>query len=42
MKSTMYNTKALLIATILTLVGILTVFLGSRKLQNFDAALITY
>ena len=41
-KSKTYNTKALLIATVLSIVMILFVFLGSRNLQNFDAALITY
>lgn len=36
------NAKALGIATLATLFTLLLVFLGSRDLQNFDAALITY
>ena len=42
MKNKNLNTKALLIATALSIVMIALVFFGSRKLQNFDAALITY
>ncbi len=42
MKNKTFNTKALLIATSLSIVMIAFVFLGSRSLQNFDAALITY
>ena len=36
------NTRALVIATLATLTLVALVFLGSRKLQNFDAALVTY
>lgn len=42
MRNRTYNTKALLIATTLSIVMVAMVFLGSRQLQNFDAALITY
>jgi len=42
MKNKTYNTKALLIATGLSIFMIALVFSGSRKLQNFDAALVTY
>ena len=42
MKNRTYNIKALLIATILSIFMIVLVFYGSRELQNFDAALITY
>lgn len=42
MKNRTYNIKALLIATILSVFMIVLVFYGSRELQNFDAALITY
>ncbi|MDR7212320.1 MFS transporter [Flavobacterium piscis] len=42
MKSTTLNTKALLIAAAFSVLMIASVFYGSRKLQNFDAALITY
>jgi hypothetical protein len=42
MKNNTLNIKALIIATGLSVVMILLVFLGSRNLQNFDAALITY
>lgn len=36
------NGKALVIATVTTLSLVGLVFLGSRELQNFDAALVTY
>lgn len=42
MKNKTLNTKALLIATAVSILTIVFVFYGSRKLQNFDAALITY
>lgn len=42
MKNRTYNIKALLIATVLSALMIVLVFYGSRELQNFDAALITY
>ncbi|MNQ29114.1 hypothetical protein D3C85_424240 [compost metagenome] len=42
MKNKTFNTKALLIATAVSALTIVFVFYGSRKLQNFDAALITY
>jgi nitrate reductase gamma subunit len=42
MKNKTFNTKALLIATAVSTLTIVFVFYGSRKLQNFDAALITY
>lgn len=42
MKENNYNLKGLLIATFASIMLIGLVFLGSRKLQNFDAALITY
>ena len=42
MKNKTYNTKALLIATGLSVFMIVLVFFGSRNLQNFDAALVTY
>lgn len=42
MKNRTFNTKALLIATAVSALIIVFVFYGSRKLQNFDAALITY
>lgn len=42
MKNKTFNTKALLIATTVSVLTIVFVFYGSRKLQNFDAALITY
>lgn len=42
MKNKTFNTKALLIATAVSALTIIFVFYGSRKLQNFDAALITY
>lgn len=42
MKNRTYNIKALLIATVLSIFMIVLVFYGSRELQNFDAALITY
>lgn len=42
MKNRTFNTKALLIATAVSALTIVFVFYGSRKLQNFDAALITY
>ena len=42
MKNRTFNTKALLIATAVSALTIVFVFYGSRKLQNFDAALVTY
>ena len=42
MKNRTFNTKALLIATAISALTIVFVFYGSRKLQNFDAALVTY
>lgn len=42
MKSRSLNIKALLIASAVCIFFIVLVFYGSRKLQNFDAALITY
>jgi nitrate reductase gamma subunit len=42
MKNKTFNTKALLIATAISALTIVFVFYGSRKLQNFDAALVTY
>jgi len=42
MKNKTFNTKALLIATLVSVLTIVLVFYGSRELQNFDAALITY
>lgn len=42
MKNRTFNTKALFIATAVSALTIVFVFYGSRKLQNFDAALITY
>jgi hypothetical protein len=36
------NRKALWVASVVTLCLVGLVFLGSRKLQNFDAALVTY
>lgn len=42
MRNKTFNTKALLIATSMSIVMVALVFLGSRSLQNFDAALITY
>jgi hypothetical protein len=42
MKNKTYNAKALLIATGLSVFMIALVFFGSRNLQNFDAALVTY
>ena len=37
-----YNIRALLTATLASVLMIVMVFFGSRNLQNFDAALITY
>jgi len=42
MKNKTYNTKALLVASLVSILTIVLVFYGSRKLQNFDAALVTY
>lgn len=42
MKNTVFNIKALLIAATLSILMVAMVFYGSRKLQNFDAALVTY
>ncbi|PBJ14228.1 MFS transporter [Flavobacterium sp. ACN6] len=42
MKNKTFNTKALLVATLVSILTIVLVFYGSRKLQNFDAALVTY
>jgi cell division protein FtsL len=42
MKNRNFNIKALLIATVLSILMVVLVFYGSRKLQNFDAALVTY
>ncbi len=42
MKNKTFNTKALLIATGMSIFCIVLVFFGSRNLQNFDAALVTY
>jgi len=42
MKNKTFNTKALLVATLISILTIVLVFYGSRKLQNFDAALVTY
>ncbi|HJY12267.1 MAG TPA: hypothetical protein VJ304_05735 [Flavobacterium sp.] len=42
MKNKTFNTNAFLIATAVSVLTIIFVFYGSRKLQNFDAALITY
>lgn len=42
MKNKTFNTKALLIATLVSVLTIVLVFYGSRQLQNFDAALVTY
>lgn len=42
MKNRNFNIKALLIATILSILMVVLVFYGSRELQNFDAALVTY
>jgi len=42
MKNSTFNTKALLVATLVSLLTIVFVFYGSRELQNFDAALVTY
>jgi hypothetical protein len=36
------NLRALLVATLATLLLIVGVFVGSRNLQNFDAALVPY
>jgi len=42
MKNRKYNIKALFIATLTSILMIVLVFYGSRELQNFDAALVTY
>ena len=42
MKNKTFNTKALLVATSVSALTIVLVFYGSRHLQNFDAALVTY
>lgn len=42
MKDKTFNTKALLVASLVSILTIVLVFYGSRKLQNFDAALVTY
>jgi nitrate reductase gamma subunit len=42
MKNKAFNTRALLVATLVSVLTIILVFFGSRKLQNFDAALVTY
>ena len=42
MKNRSYNIKAMLIATLLSVLMVVLVFYGSRELQNFDAALVTY
>lgn len=42
MKEKRFNGKAFVIATIFTISIVILVFFGSRNLQNFDAALITY
>ena len=42
MKDKVFNTKGLLVATLVSALTIVLVFYGSRQLQNFDAALITY
>lgn len=42
MKNKKFNIKALLIATLTSTLMIVLVFYGSRELQNFDAALVTY
>lgn len=42
MKNRTYNLNAFLIATLLSTLMVVLVFYGSRELQNFDAALITY
>lgn len=42
MKNKTFNTKALLVATLVSILTIILVFYGSRELQNFDAALVTY
>jgi len=42
MKNKTFNTKALLVATLVSALTIVLVFYGSRQLQNFDAALVTY
>ena len=36
------NLRALAVATLATLLLIVGVYIGSRKLQNFDAALVPY
>src|SRR6188768_4570800 len=42
MKDKTFNTKALLVATLVSILTIVLVLYGSRELQNFDAALVTY
>jgi hypothetical protein len=42
MKNKTYNTRALITATLVSASVIVLVFFGSRNLQNFDAALVTY
>ncbi|MCC9066099.1 MFS transporter [Flavobacterium piscisymbiosum] len=42
MKNKTFNTKALLVTTLVSALTIVLVFYGSRQLQNFDAALVTY
>lgn len=42
MKDKTFNTKALLVASLVSIITIILVFYGSRQLQNFDAALVTY
>lgn len=42
MKDKTFNTKALLMSILVSVLIIVFVFYGSRKLQNFDAALVTY
>jgi nitrate reductase gamma subunit len=42
MKNKTFNTKALLVASLVSILTIILVFYGSRELQNFDAALVTY
>jgi len=42
MKDKTFNTKALLVASLVSILTIILVFYGSRQLQNFDAALVTY
>lgn len=41
-KDKKFNTKALILSFLATFLIISLVFFGSRKLQNFDAALVTY